>query len=285
MSFAQLRPLSFGELLDGAFTLYRRHFASLVLTALVPLLVNVLLWLGLAAAIGGSGSDAGAGIYFVGLVASWPVLLLTSGFASAALAYFIGRAYTGNPVTPRQALAAAGSRFFGITGAVVVTFALLMIGFLLCFVPALFVGAACFAVFPVLMLERRGPIDSINRSYDLAKNAWGEIFLVLLVIYLIAAMPGMAVGGAGVFANVLAAGDATRTLEVQALMQVVTQLVSALTTPFSIAGVVLLYYDRRVRTEALDVQMMAEALGGPGMPGYPAGPHYPGPETPAPGWG
>jgi hypothetical protein len=25
---AQLRPLSFGEVLDGAFTLYRRHFVS-----------------------------------------------------------------------------------------------------------------------------------------------------------------------------------------------------------------------------------------------------------------
>jgi hypothetical protein len=305
MSFAQLRPLSFGELLDGAFTLYRRHFASLVLTALVPLLANVVLWLALAAGIGSTDSDTATGIYFVGVAGSWPLMMLTSGLASCALAYFIGRAYTGNPVTPRQALAAAGSRFFGIVGAVIVTAVLVVIGILLCFVPGLFVAAACFAVFPVLMLERRGPIEAITRSYDLAKNAWGEVFLVLLVIYLIAAMPGMAVGGAGVVANVLAAGDATRSLEVQALMQVVTTLVSALTTPFSIAGVVLLYYDRRVRTEALDVQMMAEALGGPGAPESPAGPGYgqpypgqpyggpppsgeppyPGPERPAPGWG
>ena len=37
MSFSHLRPLGFGELLDGAFTLYRRHFPSLVLTALLLL--------------------------------------------------------------------------------------------------------------------------------------------------------------------------------------------------------------------------------------------------------
>ena len=43
MSFSQLRPLSLGEMLDGAFTIYRRQFASLFLTALAPQLPMILL--------------------------------------------------------------------------------------------------------------------------------------------------------------------------------------------------------------------------------------------------
>ena len=36
MALSNLRPLSFGEILDSAFTLYRRNFATFVLTALIP---------------------------------------------------------------------------------------------------------------------------------------------------------------------------------------------------------------------------------------------------------
>ncbi|HEU0079725.1 MAG TPA: hypothetical protein VFQ76_18850, partial [Longimicrobiaceae bacterium] len=43
MSVSHLRPLSFGEILDGAFALYRRNFVVFVTTALVPLLPGVLL--------------------------------------------------------------------------------------------------------------------------------------------------------------------------------------------------------------------------------------------------
>ena len=83
----------------------------------------------------------------------------------------------------------------------------------------------------------------------------------------------------------------------QAAGQVLAGLLRTLTIPFSLGATVLLYYDRRVRTEALDVQMMAESLAAPApygvpQPGYPqgyAGPQGQGPypETPAPAprWG
>jgi hypothetical protein len=37
--------------------------------------------------------------------------------------------------------------------------------------------------------------------------------------------------------------------------------VGVLTTPFLASVIVLLYFDRRVRTEALDVQILTEQLG------------------------
>jgi hypothetical protein len=56
--------------------------------------------------------------------------------------------------------------------------------------------------------------------------------------------------------------------------QVLAQVAQTLTIPFSAGALVLLYYDRRVRSEALDVQMMAESLAA-----------APPPAQPVPGWG
>jgi hypothetical protein len=42
--------------------------------------------------------------------------------------------------------------------------------------------------------------------------------------------------------------------------QVLGWAVGVLTTPFMVSVIVLQYFDRRVRTEALDVQMMADRL-------------------------
>jgi hypothetical protein len=80
----------------------------------------------------------------------------------------------------------------------------------------------------------------------------------------------MIVGVGSGIAQVLTATDHTRSVMARSAAQVVGQLVNALTTPYAVATVVLLYYDRRVRTEALDVQMFAEMLGTPGASEDPA---------------
>ena len=141
-----------------------------------------------------------------------------------------------------------------------------------------FALVGCFAFVPAVMLERRGPVESISRSFDLVKGGWGETFLVLLVVYLIVAMPTSIVMVLSFFGGAMSVtgGSENAVAAVQAITQVIGQLLSALTTPFSVAAVVLLYYDRRVRTEALDVQMMAESLATPEAGAGPAA---------APGWG
>src|SRR5262249_44546968 len=44
MEFTRLRPMSVTEVLDGAFTLYRHHFTTLVVTALIPMLPVLILY-------------------------------------------------------------------------------------------------------------------------------------------------------------------------------------------------------------------------------------------------
>jgi preprotein translocase subunit SecG len=75
---------------------------------------------------------------------------------------------------------------------------------------------------------------------------------------------------------VMSQGDPDALMAAQAVGQVLSQLTRTLTFPFSLGAMVLLYYDRRVRTEALDVQMMAESL---------AAAPAPAPGQPVAGWG
>lgn len=285
MSFSQLRPLSLGEILDGAFTLYRRQFASMFLTALVPQIPFIVFYSIYAVTMMGVGGDpftqpastpsfgAASVVSIVAMAILFPIAMLCMVIGFGAITFQVSRAYTGSPVGTREALRRGVDRMWPTLGASVLWGILFMIGLVLCVVPGLLVAVAGFALIPAVVLERRGPADALRRSYDLSRNALGEICLLLVVVYLITALPGGAVamfGMVGMMGGAMT-GNAAAVVAVQAVMQVLSALVRALTIPFSMGCTVLMYYDRRVRTEALDVQMMAESLnqtGGETPAGY-----------------
>lgn len=292
MAFSQLRPLSFGEILDGAFTIYRRQFASLFLTALIPQL-PVIAWGGLYALViaGFGGGMPGQSAYSPG-----PGVLIAFGLltlpaiiggvtAIGAVTYQFSRAYTGTPITTGEALKR------GLRSSVPLALSYLVVGImamfgLLAFLVGFFVVLiSAFAVAPAVVLERRGPVEAISRSWALIKGAWGEVFLVVFVAGLIAGLPASAVSGTATILGIIAShGDAGQAAAYQAAGQVLGSLLRTLTIPFSLGTTVLLYYDRRVRTEALDVQMMAESLSVPPAP-YGAPAPYAETPAPAPRWG
>jgi len=284
MSFSQLRPLSIGEVLDGAFTIYRRQFASLFLTALVPQ-IPMIAALALYYAFLGSITTSSAAnsepstamLVMMGIAAVIliPAAIIGSATAVGAVTFQTARAYTGAPVTTREAIQRGLNRSLPLVGAYMVVGILAFFGLFAFIVGAFVVMLAAFAVAPAVVLERRGPVEAMSRSWALVKGAWGEVFLVAFLAYMIAALPGMAVGMITTVGGLLLShGDPSIMMASQGVGQVLGQVARTLTVPFSLGATVLLYYDRRVRTEALDVQMMAESLAGP----TPA-------EHPVPSWG
>ena len=267
MSYAQLRPLSFGEILDGAFTLYRRHFSSMFLTALVCNLPLALFWIVMLVLAGGT-TDAAVLFAGGGALVLLPLMLLGPILAWGALTYYAGRAYTGTPVPVGDAVRRALGRILVLLGISFIFMLLFGIGLILCIVPGLLVAAACFAAFPAAMLENKGPVDSISRSWDLAKDALLYVFGVMFVVSLIQALPGYALV-VPMMATTVIDPAAAESPGLTILYQVANVLLTSITTPFMVAAVVLLYYDRRVRTEALDVQLAAAGLSTP-----PAGQGY-----------
>jgi hypothetical protein len=120
--------------------------------------------------------------------------------------------------------------------------------------------AMLFAVLPAVVVEGAGPIEALERSFELARGAVPRILGMMLVTILITYLPMMAVlvmtGGFAQMMNPSAVPSMTQLV----MQQVLAMGVGILTGPFMVAVIVLLYFDRRVRTEALDVQMMADRL-------------------------
>lgn len=294
MYTTHLRPLSFGEILDGAFSLYRRHFVTLFVTALLPLVPTsigvavISRSMSLMAANqpgAGTASMVFAGILFLvgmpGAIIMW-----------AALTAQVGEAWTGGEPSVGEGYRRGGRRFFALIGAAILAYivllatmmivgiaaallvgvtvglgassaagALIMIpAFLVAFGMVLGVGAALFGVLPALILEKLGPAEAITRSFKLTRGAVGRVMGVVLVTMLIVYLPLIGVllvtGG---FAN-MADPTAIPGTGLFWVQQLANMVIGALTTPFMVASFVILYFDRRVRTEALDVQLAADAL-------------------------
>ena len=297
-----LRPLGLGEMLDGAVGVIRRYprptlgmsAAVAVVMALVNLAMSVTLFRpllsldpttpitdteGLEVMLGG----AAAGGLLTALLA-----LLTTALLTGILTAVVGKAVLGQPLDVRAAwqevrprllklvavsvliaLITAVAAAVGVTVGVALT-AVGGPGFALLGVPLALAGilgavylAVRLSLAPcALVLERIGVRQSLRRSWALVKGDWWRVFGISLLTLVIAGfvtlliqLPFELVGG-GLDGDALA----TRALVFSAIGGIVA---STLIQPFSAGVRALLYVDRRMRAEGLDVALAAAASGRP----------------------
>ncbi len=294
MSLQTFRPLGFGEILDGAFTLYRRNLVTFLVTALIPTLVLVVAFY----LFGGAYFDAlltGNTNALLGAMGGFFLASFIGGLAYVvlwgALTRQAAQAYVGQPASVGDGMRTGMRKLLPIIGAGIVVFMLFLVAYLavlLVFVVIGAVGAASgspavavifglvggvlalgaylmaiamfFAVLPAIIVEDKGPIEAIGRSFDLARGALGRVVGLMVVTILITYLPIMAVllvtGGFASFADPSAMPTSGQFFT----QQLLGMGAGVLTTPFMVAVIVLLYFDRRVRTEALDVQMATDRL-------------------------
>ncbi len=288
------RPLSFGEILDGAFTLYRRNFRLFIGTSLL-----LMLGVGVGMVVVGGTGVAAASVMPAPLNVLVIVMVMVAVAAmltmlGSTLTWQAAQSYAGKPVSLGDSVSAAGAAAMTLVGAGLIAFFTLFVAMIAVYLAALlFIGilsvlnvaaltvigggvavlgalAALFAVgslfmgvLPAVMVEDKGPLQAVLRSVELARGDLPRITCVLFVTMVIVWLPSLAVaavtGGFEQLANpqaALAAQDDGTWLE-----QMLGWMGAALTLPFLPAVLVLLYYDRRVRTEALDVQLLTEQLG------------------------
>lgn len=287
----QLRPLHFGEVLDAAFALYRRHFVPMFLTALPAFAALSLL----------SGGIAGAQSAAADPVA-WVLLFTTAvvGFVViwAMLAHESADAFLDQPVDVGQAFGRAVRSFFPLLFATILVYAAMFLAMILFVVVFMIVGAAgaaaglslpsaeagglligglfgvlavvimvwmlasAFAVLPLIVVERAGVFASLRRSWALARGARLRIVGVLLVAWMITALPmfgALMLAGMGTALADPAAVAALSTGQT-VFYDVVSALTGALTMPFFVATLVVLYFDRKVRAEGFDLEWEARQL-------------------------
>jgi len=264
--------MNFADILDGAFTLYWANARTLVTVAAIFVLpVQLLLaWFGRGSA--GSASKllndpstnqlsfnqgSGVGRAVVALAASVLVIPFIHGVSSrvASSSYFGGR------LGPAAALRAVRGRWWALTAASVLVHLAEGAGALLLFFPALLVMSLFVAVAPAIAIEGLGPIRGMRRS---ARLLGPRVFPVLGVALGSALVVGGVDFALGWLPALLGAVSGSWGWLFRAAGAVVT---SVLITPYVALVATLVYFDARIRSEGMDVSLLAGRLAQRGADG------------------
>ncbi len=265
MALVELRPLSTGELLDKAFSLYRKHFLLFVgimaVPALLPFLLNVL-----RESLRAGGfplTPVESALVIVSAMVVSLAYLIAYAMALAATVFAVSDVYLGRPASIRKSFA----QVRGKSGRVFWMFFLLSlamgVGFLLLIVPGVLVAVWYSVAIPVAVIENVTPGPAFDRSAKLTKGRRGSIFLIFLLFFI------LSYGAALLFTLPAAILSAMWPGVISGVISGLASFVSSvLVGPLLTIALSLEYYDLRVRKEGFDLQLMLSAI----EPGFSAAP-------------
>jgi hypothetical protein len=295
-----LRPLSLSDIFNGAALYIRANpRATLGLTAIVVVITQLI---SLAASAGPlaaasrlrnapadelSSGDVGAWVASAGLsgLVGWLAGIVLTGM----LTVVVGRAVFGGTIGAGEAWARIRGRLPALLGLV----ALEAVGLILlaggvgviigATVTAGNIPAAVLLGFPLsltsiavvvylyvalsfapvlIVVERLSVFDAMSRSFALVHNSFWRILSIRMLAWLVVTLVAGAVAVPFEFLGNLVGGSSP-VLVAATVGAVGTVIGRIITTPFDAGVVVLLYTDRRIRSEAFDLVLQTGAAGGP----------------------
>ncbi|WP_246585251.1 hypothetical protein [[Mycobacterium] fortunisiensis] len=300
-----LRPLSLTDIFNGAVAYIRANpKATLGLAAVVVIaaqVVELALRIGPLSALGefnttvqGETPSVGSVVVFAGgALTGIVVTTLSSLLLSGMLTVVIGRSVFGGTVTIGAAWQRLRGRLpalIGLTALEALALVLVVVGLTLPLVAVAAVGGAVIATVlgiplllltlagvlyastvllfapAVIVLEQRGIVAAIRRSFTLVSKDFWRVFGIWILSAIVAAVIAWGVGApfniAGQIMSLsgpgLEAGPTVPALVLSAIGAAIGQIVTA---PFSAGVVVLLYTDRRFRSEAFDLLLQTGGVG------------------------
>jgi hypothetical protein len=266
----ELRPLSIGEVLDVGIKIVWRN-ASTMLKIVVPIVLPVQF---LSNLVSISAEDEEFGtvtpsgevtydtgdiwLYVTGIVAVVVLGLLASTLSTGACFKGIGDAYLGEKPSAATSLRYALRHLHSIVWVTVLGWILVVLGFVACVLPGIWLYVSFALAVPVLLTEGVKGRKALGRSFRLIKGRWWPAFAIIVLGGLLTGIVS------GVISGLLAATSLTSPDNTS--VGVVTGTIggtigSALTTPFTAAFIAVLYFDLRVRKEGFDLQIFAERMG------------------------
>lgn len=306
-SLPDLRPMDLGDILDKSFRLYRRHLRPLLTIAVIVGIPSLLLQ-GLALIpyfnalmpfldpeqLQNSQElfDDGGRAFLISFLPALCLLLGASVIVSFAAVIQAGamvsacsHAILNKPFTVRdmyrQSLARWRPQFgmigLGVLAAIpaIILVIIPCIGALALIVLSILGGVRLLFTEHTIMLENKGAIDSLKRSWALTRNSFwrlfGILFVIALLLIVISAVPTYAVQ---ISAMLLMP---QQPLVASVLVSLVSGIVGILISAFTSMAYTHLYYDMRVRKEGLDLQMAMDRLAPIGT----TDPAQPGPTEPS----
>ena len=267
----RLRPLEIGDMLDETFRMYRRHFllfAGISLLLAVPsaaLYGLAFAWFSVALR-DTTGTDLS---YLTPLIATagagFLVTLAILPFTNAAVMYAACESALGRPVTLGGVFSGILRRYFPLLGYWLLFTVTGLLAALLCVAPLVlwvWVFVGWIIVTPAMFIENISLGAAMRRSWHLVRGRWWRTFLVLflmLIVWYVARVALDAFLQLGQFLLAIVLSP----FIVAGVTLAGAELVSALVSPVLQILIVLVYFDLRVRREALDLFQMAYRLAAP----------------------
>lgn len=292
---AALRPLGVGDIVDRVFAIYRQRPIMFIAVAAIPqlllyLLIGILLatfasgaLVALAPLLTGDVSPASLRLDrfapVLGTLLAFLVVVVIAAIAvslvqSASLVVAMASRYMGRDTTVGVALGEGLRRSLDLFLMGILAFLAFMALWVVAIVVMALtqqwwtvVAAVCLGIFAtvylmaswmvspaVAILERAGPVAALRRSWALSTgNRWRILGLILLLTVLQVVLSSL-------LSIVLLASFATDQVVQLLLQQAVNLLATIAWAPVYWGTFAVLYYDLRVRHEAFDLEMAAEAL-------------------------
>jgi hypothetical protein len=197
----------------------------------------------------GRASDTGATILLL-VVQSVVLAFVATAVASLMASWYLAT----RPITARQALGLTVRRAPAVLIAWTVVHLIEAVAAVALILPALAAMAMLATTIPVLAIEDCGPFKAVRRSWQLTRTRfWGALGATLLIA-LVDLVLAFALSGLGLLFEPF---DWAWVVD-----SVLIGVAAIVTTPFVAAATTLLYLDRRVRSEGLDIELgIAEHMG------------------------
>ncbi|RKU23011.1 hypothetical protein C6503_03290 [Candidatus Poribacteria bacterium] len=264
-----LQPMSFADILDGMFSLYRSHWSLFLgITGVYFILVYGMDLISIFALVNAAPSTT----MVVGLLAALGSYVVIF-WVVAGLVYASAEAYLNRDLTSQAALKHAWRRFWSYVGSVILWF-LVVCGLFITIIGipfSIYFGVRWGLYGLPVMCEGTTARHALRRSTELVKGTWWRAFGIMLAIFLIAIMIQFIFQTSFLLlAQVSGTEDTTlwetfRRLFIPVPNQIewrsyiiqrfITIGIAALTMPLGAIGSALLYFDLRIRKEAFDIEM------------------------------
>lgn len=295
-----LRPLTLAELLDRSFSTYKRHLWLFVGIMAVPAVVATLYAVAMQAFNSAITPDlTPEQVLFrvlplmIGAFVFMIVYFTVYAFALGATTIAVGQLYKGREVGVAEAyrevrrhggrlillliwatlrvggtwmglfaLAAIGSGFLAVWSRVA-SLIFMLGGFLVAFVLGSYLAVRYGVSVSAVVLEDLSAGKALSRSVELTADHRGRVFLIILCAMMISYATAALLQGPFMIGAMVAGPGTPAAIGLTIVGAILGGVGGMFSGPIMIIGLAMVYYDLRVRKEALDLRMMLDSLDAP----------------------
>ncbi|MBN2535268.1 MAG: hypothetical protein JXB88_20480 [Spirochaetales bacterium] len=248
----ELKALSFGETLDRAFNMYIDNFITLFLICMV-IRIPFIFFTG---NMTNQAIDAQFSENYVPLIVSSMLMVIVSFVLSAIetglIVNFIAHKYLGKEINTGDFFNKIKSSLLPLIGLSLLVGLCVILGTIALVIPGIIISFGLILSTQVLVIEKKGIIESMKRSWALTKGKKFKIFLMLLIV-------GIIIGILNQLSNyimeILIKSIGLGGVWIGAF---ISFFFSAVTSPFQSCIIVLIYFNSRIENEGFALEHLAD---------------------------